>query len=223
MHRRQLQQSFNYSAMRVDRARTLKLLLRRENTSKLRPFSDETCRRGLHGMALLWFSQNYAGAEKGRAYSQPEAYPEKHAISWIGRSTARPKYLENPPAAQNISLSSERGKCFQTLASLEHRHHLYSFAGRLCISRCSDGLVQSICTFSSSFEQPRNKFLFGSSRRGSGRIWLSGNFQHRPRSTVHITRVCQCDTEEWNSLQHGRQRKSVRQYFCGAPLEIGEV
>ena len=111
----------------------------------------------------------------------------------------------------------------QSPASVEFIRHIYPTEKRLCLSRRCNGLVQSTSSFASTLEQSGHSFLSRSVRGGHCHLRPAEYFQHRPRSTVHLTRVCECGTQQGHPIQHGRERESPRQYFCRTFVAIGKI
>ena len=70
-------------------------------------------------------------------------------------------------------------------------------------------------TSSDSFENSRSASICTTPPLSSASISI--------RSPVLLNRICQCSIEQGNPIQYGRERKSPRQYFRGAFVEVGEV
>lgn len=223
MDRRHTQQPLDSSSVQTHRATPFKLLLCASSPECLRSDAYETCRRALYGEALLRLSADHAKSAERRTRRQPKTDPRDHAKPGPGWESTRPQYLEGPPGSPQIPVPPARPQDPRTSAGVEHRHHVHPVVGWLCVSRSGDGLVQSSRALTPALKQPRHQLLprgFRGSDRSLRSTWY---LQHRPGGAVHLTGVCKCSTQQRHSLQHGRSRKSTRQYLCRAPMEISEV
>lgn len=204
-------------------AAPIELLLLSSISNKARSNAHESSRRDLYRETLLWFSKNPASSSKRRTSCQSQAHPRDNEKAQSRWKSTRSKHFKISSTTCQIPLSSKRLFNRWPPASMEHRYHIYSLKKRFCLSCGCNGLVQSTCTLPSSFKQFRNGFLLGRFRRGDSNTWETGNFQYGSRSTVYIRRICEGSIEQKYSPEHGRKRKSARQYFCRASLEIGKV
>lgn len=223
MDQRCTQRSLDCRSVQAPGTPSFELLLRACNAERLRPYAYEAGRRDLHRVALLRLSKNHARATARRMRCQPKTDPKSYERAWSSREPTRSQYLKSPSGAHQVSVSLAQHRDHQALASVEYRHHVHPVAQRLCLSRCRNGLVQSVGSLSSPFEQLGDSFLLRGVRRSHQRPWSTRDFQYRPGSTVHLPGVCRCNTQQGHFLQHGRSRSGTRQYFCRAPMEIGKI
>ena len=223
MDTRRKHRSLNCSAMQTSRVTSIELLLRAGIANRVRPPAHELCRRDLYRETLLWFSKNYAQASERRTQCQSQAHPKSDAQAELGRKPTRSPHFKGSPGTCQVPVSPTQLSNLWTTASVEHGHNVYSPTKWICLSCCCNRLVQSSGTLSSSFQQPGTGFLFGGLRGSDCHLWKARNIQYRPGCTVHLPGVCERGTWQKHSFQHVRKRKSARQYFCRAPLEIGKI
>lgn len=223
MDRRGSQQSIDRNPVPTHRVASIELLLRTVITECLRPDAHEAGRRDLHRKTLLWFSKDHAQVTTRGTQHQPEKNPRSYAEVGPGGESTRPQYLEEPPGASQIPISPTRSQDQLPPTGVEHRYYVHSIAGRVCISCSSDRLVQSACIVIPAFEQLRYPLLPGGIRRSDQCLWPTRDLQHRPRSAVYLTGICECSGWKRNSLQYGWSRASPRQHFCRTSMEIREI
>jgi len=174
---------------------SFQLLLRANKAERLRACAYEAGRRDLHGVAVLWFAEDYAGTTKGGIPSQPQTGTRDYARPWTGWESTRPKYFQSPSRSSQVSVPPTWSRDHKSSASVEFGHHVYPIAERLCLPRCRNGLVQSVSSFAPTLEQPGDSFLFRGVRGGHCHLWPAENFQHRSRSTIYLQGVCECDSQ----------------------------
>ena len=211
------------SPMQNPRNPSVKLLLQTRGTKRKRIISHATCRRNLHSQAFLRFSKNYPRIEEGRARCESQAHSGNYATLRFSRESAGTEYLEKPPTASQIPVSFKRSCNFRASPGTEYRHHVYSASKWLCVSGCSNRLVQSIGLVLSSLKQSGDHLLLGGFRRGNQDLRATTNFQYRPGSSIYFSRVRECCAWEEYSFQHGWKGARSRQYFCGTSMEICEI
>jgi len=223
MGRRESGRAVYYGAMQAPRNSSVELLLRADNTERVRSVAHETCRRDLHGQALLWVSKHYSHSAEGRARRQSKAHSTSHAALGIGGESTGPKYLQEQTRASQIPISAAWARNSSASPCVEHGYHVHSVARRLRVPCSRDRLVQSIGARIPALKQPGSGFLRRSVRSGDPGIRAARNFQHRSRRAIHISGICECRTQQKYSLQYGRPRKGARQYFCGTSMEICKI
>lgn len=223
MDRCRTQRSLARSSMQTLGSPPFEPLLRTGGAERLRSRAYEAGRRDLYGVALLRFSEDSAGATEGGSPSQSQTGAGDYARPWAGWESTGPQYLESPSRPSQVSISPTRYRDPESPASVEFGHHIYPTEKRLCLPRCRNGLVQSTSTLASTLEQSGDGFLSGGVRGGCCHLWSAGNFQHRPRSTVHLTRVCERGTQQGHPVQHGRTGEGPRQHFCRTSMEVCKI
>lgn len=217
------QRSLACSSMQTPWAPSFELLLRAGGAECLRSCPHESSRRDLHRVAFLRFPKDYAGVAKRRTPNQSQTDTGDYAEPWTGWESTGSQHLKGPSRPSQVSISSTRSRDLSSPASMELGHHVYPIEKRLCLPRCRNRLVQSTGTLPSSLEQSGDSFLSGGIRGGHSHLWTAGYFQYRPRSAVHLSRVCECGSQQGHPVQHGRTRKSPRQYFRRASMEVGKI
>ena len=223
MDRYRTQRSLACGSMQTHGTPALESLLRAGGAERLRPRTHGAGRRDLHGMAFLRFPANSAGTTEGREPNQSQMSAGDYAGTRTRWESTRPQYLKGSSRPSQVSVSPPRSRDPKSPASVEFRHHIYPTEKQLCLSRRCNGLVQSTSSFASTLEQSGHSFLSRSVRGGHCHLRPAEYFQHRPRSTVHLTRVCECGTQQGHPIQHGRERESPRQYFCRTFVAIGKI
>lgn len=223
MDRRQIHAALCCSSMCPHRADPFHLLLSAKASEQHRSASNDASRRDLHREAVLRVAKHRCGITEEGVQRQSQTDSGDHARAGVSWAAARTSHVQKSPGASQVPLLIEGCCDLQTDASMELRHHVHSSAGGLCVSHGSDRLVQSICRFSQAVEQPGGCLLYRGFR-GSGRaLRETRDIQHRSRGPVLLDRICQCGTEQGDTIQHGRERKSPRQCFRGALVEISKV
>jgi len=211
------------SPMQAHRALPLQLLLRAQGAEPVQPDADEACRRNLHRLSLLRVSENYTRPSERRSRRESQEGSGSHEGTWTRRAATRSKYLEEPARTPQVPISPARTRDHQTSAGMEFGHHIHQASSRLCVSCSGHGLVQSACPLTSAVKQPGKRFLRGSLRGGHRKLRSTGNFQHRPRSTVLFSGICGCCTAERDPIQHGWSGESSRQRICRTSMENCEI
>jgi hypothetical protein len=210
------------AAMRDSRACPFKLVLPTLRGFIRRHIFHEFDRRGIHKVTILWESQDGCVPEKSGIYSQPQTSSEAHARDGNRGDLPRSQHQSAMLGTCGVSISSAGFRGRAAKSGLGNGHHLHSFGQRFCISGGSYGLVLPLRHFLEGIEQPRDIFLFGSSRRGVG----EGNsryIQYRPRLPVYERRFhWEIETTQGQD-QHGFSRSSFRQYFCRKTLANRQV
>lgn len=202
---------------------TLKLLLQKRAHQNIRTAADAPCRRNLYGTAFFGIAQNHPGIEKRGPQGQSQTCPADHAAVRAEQQSARAEYLKIASRTHQVSLPA-RWRCFiGASGSLEHRHHVYPAAKWVCVPRCGDRLVQPPGAVLSTFEQPGDKLLPRSVRRGHRTLRAAPNFQYRSRSAIYLKRVRASSSEPKHSLQHGWAWACTGQCVCRTIMEIGQV
>jgi hypothetical protein len=223
MDRQRTYAAFCSGSVRSHRADPLYLLLSAEATERYRFAFNDISRRDLHRETVLRIAKHHCYTAEEGTQCQSQADSGHHARAGVSRAATRTQHFQKSPSASQVPLSVERCCDLQTDASVELRHYVHSAAGGVCVSHSSDRLVQPIRPFSQAVKQLGGCVLYRSFR-GSGRALREPrDIQHRSRGPVLFGRFCQCDTEQGDTIQHGRKRQSPGQYFRGALMEIGEV
>lgn len=223
MDRIRTSRSLRSHPVRADWTTPSILLLQAGHSERQRPISQTARRRDLYGMAILWISENSRRASSRRTPGQSEESPKHYAgigISWM-RTWAQ--YISESTRAPKISVSSERFKNPTSRAGVEHGYHLHSSTRRLCLSDGCNRLVQSAGIGTLSVKQPGGVVLSRGSGAGPREVWSAGDFQHGPGSTIHEHCICECSSESWNPVEHGRTRTSSRQHLCREAVEIAQI
>lgn len=223
MDRYKTQRSSANSSMQTLGAPSFELLLRGDGAKCLRACAYETDRRDLHAVALLRIPKDYAGATEGGAPSQPQTGTEDYAGTWAGWKSTGPQYFKSSSRASQVSISPTRSRDPKSSASVEFGHHIYPIEKWLCLPRSRNGLVQSTGACASTLKQSGDKFLSRGIRGGHCYLWSAKHFQHRPRSAVHLARVCECSAQQRHPVQHGWTRESSRQHFCRTSMEVVKI
>ncbi len=223
MDRKYAQRSVNCSSMQTHRSASVESLLRTGNAESSCSCAYETDRRDLHGKTLLRLSEDLTRVTEGGAQRQSKTSPRGHARFRFGGQSTRPKYLEEPSGAPQISVSPAWPRNLMSTPRVEYRYHIHSAANRLCIFGRSNRLVQSVSAFLPPLKQSGGCFLLGC-LRGSGRdLWATKNLQYRPGRSVLFSGICKCSARQRYSFQHGWARASFGQHLCGALMEICEI
>jgi hypothetical protein len=202
---------------------TLKLLLQERAHQSDRVTTDATCRRDLYSTAFFRIAQDHAGTEKRRAQSQSQTRPEDYAAVRAKQQPARTQHFKIASRTYQVPLPAWWRSSVSTSRSLEHRHHIYPPAQWVCIPRCRDRLVQPPGPLLSTLEQPGNKLLPRSLRRGHRTLRTTSNLQYRSRSAIYLKRVRASSSWSKYSLQHGWAWACARQCVCGTAMEVGQV
>lgn len=223
MHRRKLCEIVSSCSMSAIEPSPLQLLLRTDADQAIGVTAHKKGRCNLYGKAIFGFTQNRSRIETGRSRCKSQAYPADYAAIGPRRQSARPQHLQAASGTHQISISAGKYNSGEASGGMEYRHYVYSFANRICISRCCYRLVQSFCFVLSSFKQFRDEFLSGCTRRGLRNARKAPNFQHRSRDAIYFKRIRASDLKSKYTFQHGWQRKGLRQCFHRTFMEIGEV
>ena len=202
---------------------TLRLLLQNRSRQGIGTAADAPCRRGLYGQTVFGLAQDCSGAKEGRLRCQSQAHPANHAALGFGGQSTWTQHLETASGAYQISLSVRQCSAIGATGCLEHRHHLYPPAKRVCLSCRCDRLVQSARAVLSPFQQLGDALLRGCFRRGNRTPWTAKNFQYRSRRAIYLKGVRSGGNWPRYSLQHGRPGARLGQRVCGAAVEISEV
>lgn len=209
--------------VRPDRTSPFHLLLRRKASERPRSDSITAHRRTLYRKALPRLQDNHREAKENGASGQSKTGSGTHERAWTGWVSTGAQYFQTSPGTHKIPLSTKRHGNQTSYAGVELRHHVHPFARRLCLPDSRHRLVQPTGALPPSLEQPRWQLLHRSLRRGDSLLWEAGDLQYRSRGTVFLKGVRQCGIEQKHSVQHGRQRKSPRQYLRGTTMEVSEV
>ena len=211
------------SSMCSRRTASRYLLLRAKASERHRSTFHEVSRRDLYRETILWIAKHHCDIAEKRSQCQSQADSGDHERSGVSWTTTRTADFQKSSGASQVSLPIERNNNLQTDASMEFRHHVHSPAGGVCVSYGNNGLLQSVCPFSQTLEQLGGHLLYRGFR-GSGRaLREAGDIQYGSRSPVLLDRICQCSLKKRDPIQHGWERKSSRQYFRRAFVEVGEV
>lgn len=223
MDRRKIHRSVGGRSMQAIEHPAFQLLLQERASQALGDAAHASCRRDLYGTTIPGFAQNCSGAEERRLRCQSQAHPENHAAVRADRQSAGSQHLKTTSGAHQVPLFAGRCGVDGAAGCLEHRHHVYPIAKRVCISRCRNRLVQPFRAVLSPFQQPRDELLPGRSRRGARTVWEAKNLQYRPRCAIYLEGICSGGYWPGYSLKHGWPRSRVGQCIRGTAMEIGEV
>lgn len=202
---------------------TLKLLLQEYAYQGVRTAADAPCRRDLYNTAFFGISQDHPGAEKRRPQGQSQTCPADHATARVKQQSTRAQHLKIASGTHQVPLPAQWRSSLSASGSLEHRHHIYPAAKRICVPCRSNRLVQSPGAILSTLEQPGDKFLPRGLRRGHRTLWKTPNLQYRSRGAIYLKRVRASSCESKHSLQHGWAWACSRQRIRGTAMEIGQV
>lgn len=223
MDRKQPRMSVHWSTMRFNRLASLYFLLQRSKAKCTRPSAHETCRRDLHSIPFLWIQEDHRRVKTGRPNSKSKAHTVYHALFRAYRPTAWSFDVQELSGTSEISVSAQEFVNNQTPTSVEHRYYIYPSTRRFCLFSSSDGLVQQAGSGKSVVKQPRQYFLYRSSRRGIRQVWSPGDLQHRSRSAVYQRQFCSSNNWKRNSAQHGWAWSRLGQRVCRTSMEILEI
>src|ERR1035437_7777448 len=178
--------------------------------------------RGIYPPSLLWRAQNDGLAAHAAPCggSQAGAAPAA-GHGFDGRLSQAPFELQ-PIGPQAISLFAEELGHRATQSSLEHRHHLHSAAGRVCLSGGGHRLVQPLRAGLGVVDQFGSRLLRGRAGAGVGHS-VPGDLQHRPGGAIHQRAVSGAALGGPGAAEYGRTGAGLRQHLRGAVVAHGEV
>jgi hypothetical protein len=150
--------------------------------------TDEADRRDLHQVSLLWLEKNQATLLREEACTF-ETRQKGNGANGHSCDCSIPEYIESKQGSPEISIFAQRyGNCTDQ-QSMEHGHNIHSATKRFCLSYSSTRLVQPNDFITTSLKQLRRIFLHRSIRKCS-EMGNSYNIQHKSRSSVYITKLC---------------------------------
>ena len=184
--------------------------------------SADALGRGIYGQALFRNTEASDPAEKAGIPGQPETGPPPDAgIGTFGHLPEAPAEPSGPPA-QDLSVPSPRPVDREAQPGLEQRYYVRSAGPRLRLPCGDHRRVQPDGEFVGAFDDAGKGLLLGGAPGGPG-PGEAGDFQYRPRVSVHQPRIHGASGKPRDPGQHGRPRPGLRQHLRRATLAVGQV
>jgi len=210
------------TAMPSVRRGAIWLVLSTRRARRGRCGSHELDRRAIYGDAFLRKSEDGCVFELPWSLCESEAGTKVNAGDGDSRDMPWAQYQPTQNGSCGVSVSFEGGCDQEAESRLEYGYYLYSSCPRICVFGSNFRLVFTIRSFVEVVEYFGDFFLYGGIGRGI-RESFSGYFQYGSGLSVYEPRFYGAVKKERDQNQHGWERKSVRQYICGATLEKCEI
>ena len=108
---------------------SLELLLQSGSNKRIGAMVNATSRRNIHGLALLWLTQNCSrDKEGGGPHRQPQACAKDHEAVRPGKQSAGAQHIKTASPTCQIPLFVKRNDLASSPRGVEHRYHLHSTA-----------------------------------------------------------------------------------------------
>ena len=160
------------------------------------------------------------GAIRGDGQSQ--AGPATHGEDGLGGAVSQAADDHGGAGREGLSLLAARPEVDPRRRGLEFGHHLRADEARVHVPDGGDRLVQPVRVVVAAVEHTGGRVLSGGAGRGVV-ARQAGDFQHRPRVTVHVAGVHRPVGGGWGRGEPGRAGACVGQRVRGASLEEREI
>ena len=197
-------------------------LLPRRGRERGEPGVDALDRRAVPAHAVLRQPKHDDLAVPAREQRESKTDPAAHAIDGLGGHLPQAAYKPEGRRSPDLPVFAAECEDRASEPGLEHGHHVHSDGSRLHVPGGDPRLVQSVRPVVAAFQQPGKQFL----RRGPGGVIVvaaTGDLQLGPGSSIHQLCIHVGAGGRRRGDQHGRSWTRVRQHFCGASLEDGQV
>ncbi|MBF8262494.1 MAG: putative transposase OrfB [Parachlamydiales bacterium] len=158
MHRRPAHRTVSSGSAQALEHPTFQLLLQECARQTFRTAAYASHRGNLYGAAVFGFAQDCPGSEEGGLRHQSQACSTDYAALGNSWQSAGTQYLKAASGASQIPLPAGQRGIGGTTGCLEHGHHVYPAAKRVCVPCDCNRLVQPLCAVIPSLQQHRDKF-----------------------------------------------------------------
>src|SRR3974390_406323 len=176
------------SAMRTAGSGCGQLLLPREAGVGGESLLPAIARRGIYPSSLLRRAQDDALAALAAPCSGSQTSASSVAGDGFDGRLSQAAFEPQSSSPQAFSVSAQGRSDRATQPGLEHRHHLYSAAGWVCLSGRGHGLVQPLRAGLGVIAQFGSRLLCGGAGAGVESP-AAGDLQHRPGGAIYQSAV----------------------------------
>jgi len=178
---------------------------------------DAASGRAIYADAVLWGSEDARMAGPSGLRGQCEACAPTPAANGIGSNLRETAAVDTIGRSSNLSVSATRAADCKAQSSMGNRHHLYSYAARICVFGGDHGLVQPLRFVLGVVDHAGCDLLRGGTGMGIENR-AARDIQFGPGVSIHERAFHQPASGSRCRDQYGRPWPGDGQHFCGTPL-----